>query len=205
MTTNENPFWRFSLAVYGEPGVAEACLSLQDSDVPDRLERDRHALDVNLLLFCCWAGRCGRRLNSTDMAALIAAAEPWQREVVRPLRGVRRSLKIYEATAGAAAERLRAEVKAQELEAERLEQALLHAALPLTETSPAPSAAIANLQLYFIQAGRLPDMNDFADLAGLVTAAFRDIVPPLNALWQLQDWPEPDPSRTASEAVVEPA
>jgi len=39
-----NPFWDFSLAVYRRPGVAAACLRLQDEA----------GVDVNLLLYFCW-------------------------------------------------------------------------------------------------------------------------------------------------------
>ena len=39
-------FWDFSLEIYAKPGVAQACLALQDEC----------GADVNLLLFCCWAG-----------------------------------------------------------------------------------------------------------------------------------------------------
>lgn len=42
----ENPFWRFSCAVYAAPGVAQACLELQDT----------HGADVNLLLLAAWLG-----------------------------------------------------------------------------------------------------------------------------------------------------
>jgi len=42
-------FWRFSLDAYGRPGVAAACLDLQD----------RHGCDVNLILYALWLGRAG--------------------------------------------------------------------------------------------------------------------------------------------------
>ncbi len=113
----DHPFWDFSLAVYGRPGVAEACLALQD----------RHGLDVNLLLFCCWAGAKGRALDAGDMARLIAAAGPWNAEVVRPLRTARRWLKTQRSAPRDQAEILRARIKADELEAERLEQSILAA------------------------------------------------------------------------------
>jgi len=79
---SETPFWDFSLAVYNRPGVAEACLALQD----------RRGLDVNLLLACCWAGAAGRRLEAQDISGLRGAVDEWQREVVAPLRAVRRRL-----------------------------------------------------------------------------------------------------------------
>jgi len=37
-----NPFWDFSLAVWGREAVKPACLALQA----------RHGIDVNILLFC---------------------------------------------------------------------------------------------------------------------------------------------------------
>ena len=114
-----NPFWDFSLVVYPRPGVVEACLALQD----------RLGLDVNLLLFCCWAGSLGWRLEAPDMVRLTEEVAEWQRDVIGPLRGVRRRLKgpSDEATGDVAA--LRRVVKDCELEAERIEQAMLHAAL----------------------------------------------------------------------------
>ena len=68
---SDNPFWDFSLAVYHRPGVAQACLALQD----------RRGLDVNLLLFCCWAGSLGRRLEPQDIARLRRAVGDWQERV----------------------------------------------------------------------------------------------------------------------------
>ncbi|MGH6960545.1 MAG: TIGR02444 family protein, partial [Dongiaceae bacterium] len=78
-----NPFWDFSLALYGKPGATPALLGLQD----------RVGLDVNLLLYACWAGSQGRVLSAADLAAVEAAAAPWQAEIVRPLRALRRRLK----------------------------------------------------------------------------------------------------------------
>ena len=39
-----SPFWRFSLQLYRLPGVAEACIELQE----------KCGADVNLLLFLLW-------------------------------------------------------------------------------------------------------------------------------------------------------
>src|SRR5665213_163755 len=43
-------FWRFSQDFYALPGVAPACLALQDG----------HGRDVNLVLYGCWLGMSGR-------------------------------------------------------------------------------------------------------------------------------------------------
>src|SRR5215813_13964122 len=83
MTGGEGTFWAFSLGLYGKPGVASALIALQD----------RLGLDVNMLLYCCWAGAEGRRLSREDLKAVEAVADPWQSEVVRPLRALRRRLK----------------------------------------------------------------------------------------------------------------
>jgi len=109
----ENGFWRFSLAVYAAPGVAEECLALQDE----------FGADINLLLFCAWAGtkRAGV-LGDADIAGAEAAVVNWRNDVVRPLRAVRRTLKRIEGDDSG----LRSKVKTVELAAEQVEQAMLY-------------------------------------------------------------------------------
>jgi uncharacterized protein (TIGR02444 family) len=115
---SENPFWEFSLAVYSQPGVAEACLRLQDDA----------GADVNLLLYCCWmAAVSDHAMSRAGVGQAVAATRKWRDGVVAPLRAVRRRLK--DRTAGLppeSVEGLRAEVKRIELESERLEQNLLY-------------------------------------------------------------------------------
>ena len=106
-----NDFWRFSLSVYAAAGVADECLALQD-------EFD---VDVNLLLFCAWAGTKRDALTRADIADADAVVATWRNDVVRPLRAARRALKRIEGDIG-----FSAKVKATELEAEQVEQALLH-------------------------------------------------------------------------------
>ncbi len=60
-TGARNPFWDFSLAVWGREAVEPACLALQE----------RHGIDVNVLLFCGWAGRRGRALDAAVLGSLI--------------------------------------------------------------------------------------------------------------------------------------
>lgn len=106
----DTPLWAFSLAVYGRDGVADECLDLQE----------RLGLDVNILLFAAFVGAVETvRLESQDIAAAGAAVADWQSEIVRPLRHVRRALKPM------STEGLRAQVKAAELEAEKIELAML--------------------------------------------------------------------------------
>ncbi|MFQ5776287.1 MAG: TIGR02444 family protein [Kiloniellaceae bacterium] len=154
----DHPFWRFSLAVYARDGVAPACLALQE----------RRDLDVNLLLFCCWAGTCGRALSAAEVARLIESVRPWREGAVRPLRAVRRWLKAQAAAPRDVAEPLRERVKAAELDAEAIEQWLLAEALPVAERPGAAQAVAANMGAYFAALGRAPDAADLADLAAVL-------------------------------------
>jgi uncharacterized protein (TIGR02444 family) len=111
-------FWDYSLEAYARPGVADACLGLQD----------RLGVDVNLLLFACWVADCGGgALSRDDWRRLSAATSGWRTRVVEPLRAVRRYLKAAPAhpAAGAIPATLRDRVKGLELEAEHAEQLVL--------------------------------------------------------------------------------
>lgn len=133
-------FWRFSLAIYASPGVAPACLRLQDE----------HGKDVNVLLFCCWLGASGRgRLSTQALDDADKVVAPWRHGVVEHVRAARRAIK---ALAMPGSENLYSKAKAVELEAERLLQARL-AALALSVDSRQPperrlADALANLALY---------------------------------------------------------
>lgn len=144
-----SPFWTFSLQLYGVGGVAPACVKLQDL----------HGVDVNVMLFALWLARQGRRLSRAEMHEIIDSAEPWRKQVVVPLRAVRRILKAPAEAAGkgahaldaTAALALREKIKAAELEAERLQQETLFAMRPAAqwgESAPIADAAQANLATY---------------------------------------------------------
>ena len=132
--------WTWSLSVYGRPGVAEACLEVQD----------RHGADVNLVLWAAWTGAVqGHLLTLAEVEAARAAVTDWHREVVVPLRARRRRLKTGPAPApDEGTEALRRRIKTAELEAERIEQAALsaHPPHPARRTSP-QDALTANLMI----------------------------------------------------------
>ena len=115
---NDNPFWRFSLAVYSRPDVPVACLKLQAD----------HGADVNLLLFFCWCASTGKLLSRSAIDDACAAVGDWHRDVVVSLRAIRSGLKNdSRGLDRLAAEAFRSKVKKIELEAERLEQEQLFA------------------------------------------------------------------------------
>jgi uncharacterized protein (TIGR02444 family) len=176
-----NPFWDYSWAVYHERGVARACLDLQA----------REGLNVNILLFCCWAGRHGHSLSATQLNLLCDAVSAWEREVVKPLRAARRWLKAPEGLAdppdSSESEALRESIKDNELTAERLEQDILYRTLPLSEGRPDIEAMVANLHGYFNVIGRTPGPEDTADLVAVMLAGLPRSVRALDLLQRLEE------------------
>jgi uncharacterized protein (TIGR02444 family) len=142
------PFWRFSLRFYRQPGVADACIALQDGC----------GVDVNVMLFFLWLAT-ERRCVSTDVArAVCTRAAPWRDEVVAPLRAIRRRLRggsvLVERNT---AEAFRTSVKAIELESERLQQEALFglaAGLTTEDTATIDRAARTNIAAYEDVLGR---------------------------------------------------
>ncbi|MEH6469081.1 MAG: TIGR02444 family protein [Porticoccus sp.] len=78
----KNPFWQYSLAHYGRPEVAECCLRYQDND----------GANVNLLLFCCWLGFSGQRIEPEGLEQARLLIDDWDLQAVQKLRSVRRFL-----------------------------------------------------------------------------------------------------------------
>ena len=108
----DNDLWRFSLKVYGLEGVASECLELQEL----------HGVNVNVLLFCAWLGTQAITLDRNDIEAATRIVTHWDAMVVRPLRIARQEMKADRDMAT-----VRPHVKALELEAEQIEQAMLFA------------------------------------------------------------------------------
>jgi uncharacterized protein (TIGR02444 family) len=76
-------------------------------------------------------------LTAVDIALMHDSSRAWREQVVRPLRAVRTLLKSGPAPApSAASEQLRAQIKASELAAERLENDYLATHLPSTALRP---------------------------------------------------------------------
>jgi uncharacterized protein (TIGR02444 family) len=141
-TDRGSPFWRFSLGFYRRPGVADACIALQDGC----------GVDVNVLLFFLWLATAKRSVPAAVAQAVCAQAGPWRDDAVVPLRTLRRKLKDGSSLVErSAAELFRTKIKAVELESERLQQeALFRLAADLaTENAPTVEAAArANVASY---------------------------------------------------------
>jgi uncharacterized protein (TIGR02444 family) len=142
------PLWDWTLIAYGQAGVPEACLTLQDA----------HGQNTSFLLWAVWA-------EGPDAKALTEGAQVakvWDQAVLTPIRDIRRALKpAFAGVDDGAREGLREDVKACELRAERVLMESLealagsesggHPALEALKTAsaawgtPAPADALAGL------------------------------------------------------------
>lgn len=138
-----SPFWRFSLQFYRQPGVAEACIALQEDS----------GVDVNLLMFLLWHAVQRRKFSPDQVDWLESKICTWRESAVIPLRTVRRALKVPTLLVPAVtAEAFRTKIKAIELEAERMQQEAMYdlaPAMPPGEEAPSSAdAARANIDAY---------------------------------------------------------
>lgn len=99
--------WRYAQALYRQPGVEAACLQLQ-----------AQGTDVCLLLCACWLEQRQLAANASQALALRELAQPWQTQVVLPLRQLRQEWRAH-AQQDAALMQLREQLKQLELQAER--------------------------------------------------------------------------------------
>jgi uncharacterized protein (TIGR02444 family) len=99
--------WSFAQRLYGRPGIEHACLQLQSAGA-----------DVCLLLCACWLQQSAQAYSPERCQQLQNLAQPWQQQVITPLRQLRQN---WRAAAQQQPELavLREQVKALELEAER--------------------------------------------------------------------------------------
>lgn len=166
----KNPFWTFSLRVYRRPGVANACIALQD----------RLGVDVNMLLLAVWTAWHGTILAGRPLAAATSFSRTWSINVVRPLRAARRFLRAPTLPPLPAVDRsdLRPKVVRAELQAERIEQTVLAAFVPVAPRRlyglDGARLAAANLGRYFAAAGLHPNAKDVKRIAAVLGAAFPD-------------------------------
>lgn len=140
--------WDFAVRLYGMPGVADACLSLQGEC----------GVDVPVLLFAAWLADRSIPLSAPEMQRIAAVVADWHREVVVPLRTVRRRLKSGPRPApDQKTENLRNTIKGAELSAERIELAVLEAeGLSLSRTGKSDPVENMMVVVRYYRAGE-PD------------------------------------------------
>ena len=165
----DHPFWEFSLRVYGNEGVPTACLALQE----------RHAIDVNMLLFCAWIGESGRGLLSeSDLESALVATMAWNQDIVCSLRAVRNQLKDgmppipTERTDALRKMILEVEVKCEHVEQMSLAAAVVRLADSTTTAKQRSEDAVINVMAYFRRHGFSPDPEDAMQVATVLSPAF---------------------------------
>jgi uncharacterized protein (TIGR02444 family) len=156
--SQQEALWRFSLALYALPGVADALIALQD----------RRGLDVNLILFSLWLGISGRGALGSDLLVAAEATTGMLRsEIIEPLRSLRRKLRHHP---DGDVQELREGLKALELAGEKAAQARLARLCVRVRTDASPedrlAAAHDNLVLYL----GLEGMRDGREAAAILRA-----------------------------------
>lgn len=170
MNFPDSEFWNYSIQVYQIPEVEQACLALQNG----------YQTDVNLLLYCCWAGDNRVKLSSDNIQQLIAVAQPWQ-AIIEPLRDSRRLLnnEVMALNNGLAVETGN-NLKEMELNAEHMAQLDIEKTLDLSSIhrnneQPASHFASCNAALYLLQLKSVSSLDDVNEtLSQLLDAIYQD-------------------------------
>jgi uncharacterized protein (TIGR02444 family) len=167
-----NLFWDFSVNIYGRDGVPAACLALQENC----------EIDVNMVLFCCWAGEIGAgRLDVQDIRTALGAINGWHREIVRGLRTVRNQLTTgFRGFDDESVRTFRQKILNLELEAERMEQdRLLGTILLSSNANASPHEKVTdtaiNLANYFTLSGSLKHKDSNSHIANILAACFSEL------------------------------
>jgi uncharacterized protein (TIGR02444 family) len=161
-STAITPFWRFSLNLYRQAGVSDACIALQDDC----------GIDVNLLLFLLWLASEGRQVSPDEVKTFDDRVRSWRELTIIPIRDTRRKLKgVATLVEPGKQEAFRNKVKTVELEAEQLQQEALYnftKSGPLGAQAAPKPAARANIAGYARAMGKT-----FPEVAvDLLAAAF---------------------------------
>ncbi len=75
----KSEFWNYSTQIWSLPNIESGCLELQN----------HHNININILLYCCWAGENNLTLNEDNIQTLLKSAKPWQ-DIIEPLRKSRK-------------------------------------------------------------------------------------------------------------------
>lgn len=186
MQGNAEKLWQFAVAIYEIEAVKAACLRIQA----------RYGLSISLVLGAIWLGAKGHgRMGATDMEDAIRRAMEWHREVIEPMRALRRKLRqqppkgIEDDT-----HELRRELLESELKAERIEQELFlldfPEGLPVAAEGQHWRDAAVNSALLTRKHCPLPEPEALDALAQIISAAcpgtpFPEMYEVLESVWKV--------------------
>lgn len=161
--------WAFALEVYARPGVAEACLKLQNEA----------GVDVMLFLMVAYAAARHRiLLTRLEIRKLDEVCRPWREQIVQPLRAIRSGLKLGPLPApNSETEQLRSKVKDVELAAERLQNRLLAERLPFRAPerddvdTEGLRSVLRSVVSHFLETGSRAGIADYLSAINVVAEA----------------------------------
>ncbi len=167
-----NPFWDFSVNIYGCDDVPAACLALQENC----------GTNVNMVLFCCWAGEIGvNSLDVQDIRTALTAINGWNQNIVKRLRYVRNELTTGFGEFGdEIIQTFRLKILNLELEAERMEQDRLLGMISISSKAnippqPTVTNAAVNLANYFVLSGALKHKDRNDHILNILAACFSEL------------------------------
>ncbi|GEP12029.1 TIGR02444 family protein [Methylobacterium gnaphalii] len=134
---------RFAFERYQEPGVGSSCLEFQEA-----------GFDVILVLYLVWCAEAGYVLTLDDVVAADRRLSDWRRQVIEPLRSVRRLLKTADLLPGVSLGPYRDRIKTMEIEAETLAFESL-ASIDRRRSDPLRQSAENYLRMYSAFLGRI--------------------------------------------------
>ena len=134
---NGGTLWQFSLNLYAEPEVQQACLNLQDN----------YGADVNLALFLLYQGSLGRQLSQETIQTIDQETCSFRERVIQPIRALRKSLKGKHYSVDTGGDSLYQNMLSLELCAEKLVQTHLQC-INFTADSEHLTAQAAEKNLY---------------------------------------------------------
>ena len=139
-------------------------------------------MDVNLVLFAAFVGAERRQvLTAANLEAARTRVDTWHREIVRPLRAVRKRLKTGPAPApNDTTAQLRRRVQQVEIEAELIELDELGALVPnweqVSASGSATESAAAAIEAVLLSTNHTPiDDRDRQAISAVADAATRQL------------------------------
>lgn len=149
---SELTLWRFALRLWRHPRIEKACLQLQDE----------HQVPVAVLLTALWLSQTRCRPDPALGRALLADAEQFEKDYLRPLRAVRRRAAEHAEMAA-----FKEQVLSTELAGERLLLEHLGAQEP-SQRETQPVSALSWLRLVVPEADHCQSLQvRLTDLAAL--------------------------------------
>ena len=162
--------WNYSTQIWTLPEVERICIDMQND----------HDINVNILLYCCWAGEKNLILSDDDMQALLDTVQPWQ-TIIKPLRDSRKMMQQHLIAMPAnMVDQTVANMSEMELNAEHMTQLAMEKVLKLESISPAPDqsnieCSLNNIKAYIDSLEGISSISDvMPQISQLLTAIYQD-------------------------------